>query len=56
MVLVAFMGIGQSVKTPNKACSGFAGVCGFEKHFSGFGFFLLSGIFPARPQTTNASR
>ena len=41
---------------PNKACSGFVGVCGFDNHFSGFGFFLLSGIFPARPQTTNANR
>jgi len=46
------------VKTvpPNKACSGFLGVCGFEKHFSGFGFFLLSGIFPARPKSANANR
>ena len=40
----------------NKACSGFVGVCAVYKHFSGFGFFLLSGIFPARPQTTNANR
>ncbi|MBE7535431.1 MAG: hypothetical protein HS124_06845 [Anaerolineales bacterium] len=41
---------------PNKACSGWWGVCGFDKHFSGFGFFLLSGIIPARPTTTNANR
>jgi len=40
----------------NKACSGFVGFCRIFKHFSGFGFFLLSGIFPARPQTTNANR
>jgi len=37
---------------PNTACSGFLGVCAVYKHFSGFGLFLLSGIFPARPQTT----
>jgi len=43
-------------KTPNKACSGWWGFCGFDKHFSGFGFFLLSGIIPARPTTTNANR
>ncbi|MBE7535418.1 MAG: hypothetical protein HS124_06780 [Anaerolineales bacterium] len=40
----------------NKACSGWWGFCGFDKHFSGFGLFLLSGIFPARPTTTNANR
>jgi hypothetical protein len=32
------------------------GFCRIFKHFSGFGFFLLSGIFHARPQTTNANR
>jgi len=31
-------------------------ICGFDKHFSGFRLFLLSGIFPARPTTTNANR
>jgi hypothetical protein len=41
---------------PNKACSGWWGFCAFYKHFSGFGLFLLSGIFPARPTTTNANR
>jgi len=41
---------------PNNACSGWWGLCGFEKHFSGFGFFLLSGIISTRPTTTNASR
>jgi hypothetical protein len=41
---------------PNKACSGWWGFCGFDKHFSGFRFFLLSGIIPARPTTTNANR
>jgi hypothetical protein len=43
-------------ETPNKACSGWWGFCGFEKHFSGFGFFLLSNRIPARPTTTNAHR
>jgi hypothetical protein len=43
-------------KRANKACSGWWGFCGFEKHFSGFGFFLLSNIFSARPTTTNANR
>ena len=43
-------------KTPNKACNGFLGVCGFEKHFSRFKFFLLSNIFPARPKSANANR
>jgi hypothetical protein len=38
-----------SEKPPNKACSGLAGFCAIYKHFSGFGLFLLSGIFPARP-------
>jgi len=28
----------------------------FDKHFSGFEFFLLSGIVPARPSATNANR
>jgi hypothetical protein len=46
----------NSQERANKACSGFVGFCGIFKHFSGFGFFLLSGIFPARPQTTNANR
>jgi len=46
----------DSPKTPNKACSGFLGVCGFEKQFSRFKFFLLSGIFPARPKSANADR
>jgi len=31
-------------KTPNKACSGFVGVCAIYKQFSGFGFFLLPTI------------
>jgi len=34
-------------------------ICGILPHFqafSRFGFFLLSGIFPTRPQTTNANR
>jgi len=44
------------IEPPNKACSGLAGFCAIYKHFSGFGFFLLSGIFPARPPTTNANR
>ena len=48
--------VSRNQKRANKACSGFVGVCAVYKHFSGFGFFLLSGIFPARPQTTNASR
>lgn len=43
-------------KTPNKACSGLAGFYAIYKHFSGFGFFLLSGIILARPPTTNANR
>jgi hypothetical protein len=43
-------------KAPNTARSGFVGVCAIYKHFSGFGVFLLSGIFPAHPQTTNANR
>jgi hypothetical protein len=34
---------------PNKACSGFLGVCGFEKHFSGFEFFLLSEFYLVPP-------
>jgi hypothetical protein len=46
----------RSVSAPNKACSGFLGVCGFDEHFSGFEFFLLSGIFPARPKSANANR
>jgi len=41
---------------PNKACSGFLGVCAIYEHFSGFEFFLLSGIFPARPKSANANR
>jgi len=45
-----------SQERANKACSGWWGFCGFDKHFSGFGFFLLSGIIPARPTTTNANR
>jgi len=36
--------------------SGFLGVCGFEKHFSGFEFFLLSNRISARPKSANASR
>jgi hypothetical protein len=41
---------------PNKACSGRWGFFAIYKHFSGFGFFLLSGIFSARPTATNANR
>jgi len=41
---------------PNTACSGFLGVCGFEQHFSGFEFFLPSGIISARPKSANANR
>ena len=48
--------VSHSKKRANKACSGFLGVCGFDKHFSRFKFFLLSGIFLARPKSTNASR
>jgi len=32
------------------------GFCAFFKHFSGLEFFLLSGIFPARPLAGNANR
>jgi len=32
------------------------GVCAVYNHFSGFGFILLSGSYPARPQTSNANR
>jgi hypothetical protein len=46
----------HSKKRANKACSGWWGFCRIFGHFSGFGFFLLSGIFPARPTTTNANR
>ena len=41
---------------PNTACSGCVGLCAVYKHFSGFGFFLLTGIYLARPHTTNANR
>jgi hypothetical protein len=34
---------------PNKACSGFVGFCGFDKHFSSFGLFLLSNRIHVRP-------
>jgi len=37
-------------------CTRQVGFCGFEKHFSRFGFILLSGIFPARPLAGNANR
>jgi hypothetical protein len=41
------------IEPPNKACSGFLGVCGFEKHFSGFELFLLPNIFsPAQNPLT----
>jgi hypothetical protein len=32
------------------------GILGFDKHFSCYGFILLSGIIQARPATTNANR
>jgi len=32
------------------------GVCAVYKHFSGFEFFLLSGIIHARPHAGNAHR
>jgi len=54
--IIVTASITLGTKTPNKACSGWWGVCGFDKHFSGFGFFLLSGIISARPTTTNANR
>jgi hypothetical protein len=46
----------HNIKTPNKACSGFAGFGAIYKQFSGFGLFLLSSNISARPQTTNANR
>jgi len=45
-----------SQEMPNKACTGQVGLVAIFGHFSGFGLFQLSGIFPARPQTTNANR
>src|SRR5262245_9604934 len=38
----------------NTACIGWRGIVAIFKHFSGFGFFLLSGIILAR-STTNTS-
>jgi len=40
----------------NKACTRQVGFCGIFEHFSGLEFFLLSGIFPARPLAGNANR
>jgi hypothetical protein len=41
---------------PNKACSGFVGVCAVYKQFSGFEFFLLTNRIYPRPQSANANR
>jgi hypothetical protein len=41
---------------PNTACSGFAGVCGIFKQFSGFEFFLLPNRVPVRPSASKADR
>jgi len=38
----------RSVRLPDKACSEFMGVCAIYKHFSGFGFFLLSSKIHTR--------
>jgi len=46
----------MAINAPNNACTGRWGFCAIYKHFSGFEFFLLSGIFPARPPAANASR
>jgi len=45
-------------KLPNKACSGFLGVCAIYKHFSGFGFFYISNLFSAaqNPLTQTVGR
>ena len=56
MVLVFRQRVWRSSVLANKACSGFLGVCGFEEHFPRFKFFLLTGIFLARPKSTNARR
>jgi hypothetical protein len=48
--------VGFAVNRANIACTGFVGVCSVYKYFSGFGFILLSGIYLARPQTSNANR
>jgi len=36
-------------RTPNKACTGRWGFCGFFEYFSGFEFFLLPSRIHARP-------
>jgi hypothetical protein len=45
-----------SINAPNKACSGFLGVCAIYKHFSGFEFFLLPNRIHAHPHAGNANR
>jgi hypothetical protein len=42
--------------TPNKACSGWVGVGGIFKPFSGFGLILPSERIHARPPAANANR
>jgi hypothetical protein len=50
--------VGQQSPAPAQVTQtvGQVGFCAFFEHFSGFGFFLLSGIFPARPLAGNANR
>jgi hypothetical protein len=43
-------------KLPNKACSRLVGFVPTYKHFSGFGFFLLSKRISSRPPAANAIR
>ena len=47
--VVLIFSMGAYKKTPNKACSGWWGFCGFDKHFSGFGFFPTLRHYPRPP-------
>ncbi|MBI5932243.1 MAG: hypothetical protein HY867_00940 [Chloroflexi bacterium] len=39
----------EGIEPPNKACRRRVGVCGFDRHFSGFGLFLLSEFYLVPP-------
>jgi len=49
MLFLSLSSFQQAEKLANTACTGRRGFAATYKHFSGFGLFLLSGIFPARP-------